>query len=1306
MTAPRVRLAVTNRRTGVVTEHTVGLPLTIGRDATQNAVPLDDRATSRQHARLEVDGADLVVADLDSSNGTFVDGTRVERRVLRPGDRLTIGSNDVTWSWVDPPPAGGNPADEALADGDLADRTILAPFQRPWAAPAFRPRGPASPGRSPALPVGGPVPADGDPADGDPAPPVRPVSPARLVVGTAEAYNRAQGHELDGFLSLAHGFLPVEPPLAALPLSHRAWDDLVDRLPGLYARLAVRSTFDALPVLDASRSALPDRYLLRASTLLGVFAHAYQYVQTDPPGALPPSILLPWRQVSQRLGKDVPSVSYVDMFFYNWRLRDPSGPRRLHNLELLVPAWNNRAEQVFSLVTTEFAMELTPLLDAMLRAQDAVLADDSDAVEAALTEMLELLRHVTQRTYPQLDPNPLGSNHLDLVLWAKTVGTSGVPIFDGAPSPAGTAQPQIHALDAFFGRTSYGTTVGQQSLTLRAQMPRHWREVIEALGHVSVRDYVRDRTDLRGLYAAVLDAYLGDRGWMGLHRIKAYGFLEVAFKVGRSVTTGAKFTGLFRDKTWEAIDAELAEVRDERWAAGNQPVYFGRAVRGLTTTDPDSTDWTTHLRLDVTGQGIRYRPGDRLGVLPENDDALVRATLRSLDATGDEIVQLTAEWQEAIRFRAGYGNGTEALPLRTLLAFGRIRPAGRTAAKRLLAFTGSGALARVVSARMEDQWELWDLLELVRDAGFDVTRLWSADPGAAMSICRIVPPEVFRLYSIASAADGPAESIDLVVGGLTYTSPRTTYSYERRRTGSASHFLRRMTSDVRYRDKRISLTVVPTPRFRLPDAPATPVVMFAAGSGVAPFHGFAAARADQPGDNWLFLGLRRPEDFVHPEAFARLAAAGRLRVHAAFSRADRALRFDVGTRAFTTVDGARQHVDRLIAAQAEGLRAAVADGAHLYVCGSAGFAGSVLAALHEQQIDVRRLIASGRLGLDVFTTYRGHAQQGAHYDVSQLIGRNTADAGYWMAVSGKVYDVSEFIHLHVGGPQIIRHYVGMDATSAYRGVLHHQASEVDAQLSLYELGHLRRLDFDGRWGVVLTADGLRYAPLEELFTAWVRSVYLIVAMENALANDYGFAGTAATAGPPPEELTPFKLQFLVEAHRRFLGSYLDGLTDDDLTGLWRTTLGFCAPEEDVRALAAELAALRGEDFALARRSVAHVRGLLTGDLTAADRARVAALVRGYAAADTAVLRSLKAALADGIRAFEEHEADVVERAGGRLPAAIRAAVGVVGDYYRQLAALTGAQGIRLASLPADREDAPVPPDRGVPGHGTPRDLGP
>lgn len=1229
------------------------LPATIGRDSGAAAVVLDDGNVSRRHARLEIVDNDLVLTDLGSSNGTYVNGAQVKRQVLVPGDQLRIGRYEMTWTFLDP------------ATTSLMQQARLTEVRQV----------------------------------------TLPGVAARRVVQAAEAHNLRVGHELDGFLSLAHGFLPSEPPLLAFPESHRAWDEMTGRLPELFRRLSLRRAFDAMPVLDARPAALPDRYLLRASTLLGVFAHAYQYMAVDPPAALPESLLRPWTTVSRRLGKKIPAVSYIDLFFYNWRLLDPAGPRALDNMDLLVPTWNNAAERVFYLVTTEFAMGLTPVLGAMLDAQEAVVADDPAAVESALLVILDRLQHVTGAIYPQIDPNLRARHPLDQVLWAKTVGTAGVPIFDGAPSPSGTAQPQIHALDAFLERRDYGSLVGQQSVYLAGFFPRHWQELVAALREVSVRQYLVDtrNSTLRGIYNAMLDAYVGDRGWMGLHRIKAYGFLEVAFKVGRQVTTGARFTGLFKDRTWDKVDGELAIVREERRPPVGPPVVFGTARRGRIVT-AGSGAWTCYLEIDVTGQGVHYLPGDRVGVLAENDDELVRRTVAALQATGDELVRLTPRWQAAVACREGYGE-VDVLPLRTLLRFAQLRPIGRSVAKRLVKLTAVGSWQRVVDARMEDQWELWDVLNLLYAGGYDVTRMWKADPRDSDAFCAVIPPEPFRLYSIASAPPPgqPATTLRLVVAGLDYASAQTPWSYPRERQGTASHFLRRASVEGQH---RLSLQIVSAPRFRLPADPARPVVMFAAGSGIAPFLGFIAARTGS-GENRLYLGIRTPEEFVERTDLDAAAAAGRLKFSVAFSRADAAIVFD--GRRHVVQSGQRRRVDDVIRAEADALwelLQSTDDGgrsAFVYVCGTARFAVSVRQAL----IDIvpgdgveflRQLVADGRLGEDVFTTYLGHAQQGPRCEVSDLAQHNTSDAGYWMAIGGAVFDVGEFLHLHIGGPHIIRNHVGLDATAAYRKVLHHAHSEIDAQLAMYQIGHLRRLQFGSRWGVVLSEDGLHALPLEELFRTWVRFVYLLVGMENALTADYGFTTLVATGGEDPRDLTPFKAQYILEAHRRFLVSYLDGLVDEDLRTLWQLTAGFCDPHLDIRSFDTDLAAMSARpDVALVRRSVATVKELL---LAGDDFQRVSALCRIYARADVQLLRDLKAAALDGIRAFEMYEADVVEQAGATLLNAAREALAAVSAYYQRLTERTRGHGITADGAV---EEA-IPVDRGLPGHGGPLPL--
>ena len=63
----------------------------IGRDAS-NDVPLSDEAASARHAVLELRDGEWWVQDLGSTNGTLVNGTRIERAErLRAGDELAIG---------------------------------------------------------------------------------------------------------------------------------------------------------------------------------------------------------------------------------------------------------------------------------------------------------------------------------------------------------------------------------------------------------------------------------------------------------------------------------------------------------------------------------------------------------------------------------------------------------------------------------------------------------------------------------------------------------------------------------------------------------------------------------------------------------------------------------------------------------------------------------------------------------------------------------------------------------------------------------------------------------------------------------------------------------------------------------------------------------------------------------------------------------------------------------------------------------------------------------------------------------------
>jgi len=70
-------------------------PVRIGRDPSNQFVIDDDGAVSREHAEIFFDDDAYWIRDLDSMNGTAVNGKRLSKqRMLQPGDRVTVGQTE------------------------------------------------------------------------------------------------------------------------------------------------------------------------------------------------------------------------------------------------------------------------------------------------------------------------------------------------------------------------------------------------------------------------------------------------------------------------------------------------------------------------------------------------------------------------------------------------------------------------------------------------------------------------------------------------------------------------------------------------------------------------------------------------------------------------------------------------------------------------------------------------------------------------------------------------------------------------------------------------------------------------------------------------------------------------------------------------------------------------------------------------------------------------------------------------------------------------------------------------------------
>src|SRR5438128_6659228 len=78
----------------------LAIPVTIGREE-GNALRLNDERVSRFHAKVQTEDNDIILTDLDSTNGTRVNGTAIQIRRLRPGDQVSIGRSMLLYGTME-----------------------------------------------------------------------------------------------------------------------------------------------------------------------------------------------------------------------------------------------------------------------------------------------------------------------------------------------------------------------------------------------------------------------------------------------------------------------------------------------------------------------------------------------------------------------------------------------------------------------------------------------------------------------------------------------------------------------------------------------------------------------------------------------------------------------------------------------------------------------------------------------------------------------------------------------------------------------------------------------------------------------------------------------------------------------------------------------------------------------------------------------------------------------------------------------------------------------------------------------------
>ncbi|KAI8712865.1 Cytochrome b5 heme-binding domain-containing protein [Fusarium sp. LHS14.1] len=995
-------------------------------------------------------------------------------------------------------------------------------------------------------------------------------APARQVMRRAEEIGPQTGWR-DGYLSVEHGFCPpdYEEPVSALARSPgRIWSDLCERMPGCCARGRVREAVAALPLVEGTEEFIPDQALWAAVVALGMLCSIYRFedkhdgkdgvaIQTStstrpqcPMGddlceelvGIPLCIALPYFQISRRMGRILPHLSFPDQASYNLKIRDPKSNypylARFENTDLRWPMFGERAEVAFLKGCADTSASFQHGPDAIAACQEHVMTGN---VEGLLHEMIRL-KEILERmpnAFHSISPNPnAGDNYVSADRWVRW-GLFSAPLSRRCPAASGLQFPPYLMMDAFLGRKTHTSFLGVEAVHLRAWLPSNHRAFIAAIQyHYSIPEFVQRSGDprLMGVLEGIVEAYAGERGFMGVHRYKVFGILEIAGKTGRTATNGLSGAA-DATRPWEETHRQFSEAMKERLEPFRgkldiephsmrgtfQECRYVTKVAGCSAIDKDPSRSTALVTLDIRDTGITFAPGDRVAVMPLNswEECAKMVAALGLDRHLEEPVDTTGMWSRFEQHLSSVKRSAQRqLTVIDILRRGHLAPITKELAVKVheLLHASSTTVLQVLAT---EEWpvggSLGDLLQKaitdtppqIWDKAFSLDNLdWLAE---------LVQLEVPRTYSISSHTNELLpNTVDLTISRAEYKlCSMFSQGQHINRAGVSSGFFNPHPSSAESSilSDDVLLGVSRPVAFQLPIDHMAPCAFFAGGSGIAPFRSFWQHRLQTSGlsggRNLLYLGVQSREKFCYESELRKLVNMGFMEVHLAFSRDPRGLAYDDILRDLVEKETPPRYIDSLIIEQG----ATVCDmvmskkqgglGGYLYVCGSVSVFDSVMSGIRKamytyrtatmETVDliINKAFAERRFMLDVFMSPKALPCNLPTISLSNLAQHTGHRPGsrMWIAVHGSVYDVTDFCPMHPGGTLIIKSNAGVDCTESFDNLAHTNNPEVSSLLTRYFIGHLSpKPDYHGD------------TELSTLHDLW--SAYLRVTVETLVAHQF------------------------------------------------------------------------------------------------------------------------------------------------------------------------------------------------------------
>ncbi len=371
---------------------------------------------------------------------------------------------------------------------------------------------------------------------------------------------------------------------------------------------------------------------------------------------------------------------------------------------------------------------------------------------------------------------------------------------------------------------------------------------------------------------------------------------------------------------------------------------------------------TRHVEVELP-EGLAYKPGDHLCVVPVNRPALVDRVMKRFGFNDDSFIRVHATGGR----RSPFPNDSTFSVRRLADLYGELQAvASRKDVSILARHTRcpdtKSQLEALAAPKVNGEDIYRSEVFLKRKSVFDLLEEFPACELPFEVFLEIIPWMTPRYYSISSspAADARRCSVTVGVVGGEARSGRGRYE------GVCSNYL----AEARMGETIYAVVKPASGGFELPADPATPVIMIGPGTGLAPFRGFIRERREQKaagaplGAALLFFGCRHPDqDFLYREELEEAASEGVIDLKVAFSRHE----------------GRRVYVQDLIREEREKVWALIDAGARIYVCGDGSAmepdVKRAITTLYAEERDVsyevaetwmEGMAADGRYALDVW----------------------------------------------------------------------------------------------------------------------------------------------------------------------------------------------------------------------------------------------------------------------------------------------------------------------------------------------------